>query len=63
MLKSSRESGLRARFDGYQRRRGSKAHRVVDTVGHLLSVHVTSAVKQERTQIDPLCAAVQQAMG
>jgi hypothetical protein len=39
-LQSSCESGPRA---GYKRRRGSKVHMAVDTLGHLLAVHVTPA--------------------
>ncbi len=62
-LQSSCESGPRAGYDGYKRRRGSKVHMAVDTLGHLLAVHVTPADEQERAQVDHLCAAVQQAMG
>ncbi len=35
----------------------------VDTLGHLLAVHVTPANEQERDQVDALCQAVQQATG
>ena len=62
-LQSSCESGPRAGYDGYKRRRGSKVHMAVDTLGHLLAVHVTPADEQERAQVEHLCAAVQQATG
>jgi transposase len=62
-LQSSCESGSRAGYDGYKRKRGSKVHMAVDTLGHLLAVHVTSADEQERAQVEVLCQAVQQATG
>ena len=62
-LQSSCESGPRAGYDGYKRRNGSKVHMAVDTLGHLLAVHVTPASEQERDQVDALCQAVQQATG
>ena len=62
-LQSSCESGPRAGYDGYKRRRGSKVHMAVDTLGHLLAVHVTPANEQERAQVRQLCEAVQQATG
>ncbi len=34
-LQSSCESGPRAGYDGYKRKRGSKVHMAVDTLGHL----------------------------
>ena len=62
-LQSSCESGPRAGYDGYKRRNGSKVHMAVDTLGHLLAVHVTPANEQERDQVDELCQAVQQVTG
>ena len=35
-LQSSPESGVRAGYDGYKRKKGSKVHVAVDTLGHLL---------------------------
>ncbi|PJK10611.1 IS5/IS1182 family transposase [Lysobacteraceae bacterium NML95-0200] len=61
-LQSSCESGARADYDGYKRRKGSKVHMAVDTLGHLLALHVTPANTQER-DVDALCQAVQQATG
>lgn len=62
-LQSSCERGPRAGYDGYKRRNGSKVHMAVDTLCHLLAVHVTPANEQERDQVDALCQAVQQVTG
>jgi transposase len=47
---STPESGSRAGYDGYKRRKGSKVHIAVDTLGHLLALHVTPANAQDRDQ-------------
>ena len=47
-LQSTLASGTRAGYDGAKRRRGSKVHTAVDTLGHLLAVHVTAAHEQDR---------------
>jgi transposase len=62
-LQSTCESGSRAGYDGYKRKKGSKVHAAVDTLGHLLAVHVTPANEQERAQVGALLAEVQQATG
>ncbi|MCX6849191.1 MAG: transposase, partial [Verrucomicrobia bacterium] len=62
-LQSSPESGARAGYDGYKRRKGSKVHIAVDTLGHLLAVKVTAANEQERAQVGELAEHVQQATG
>ena len=62
-LQSSPESGGRAGYDGYKRKKGSKVHVAVDTLGHLLAVAVTPANEQERAQVDELAAQVQAATG
>ena len=64
-LQSSRESGGagRAGYDGYKRRKGSKVHLAVDTLGHLLALHVTPANAQDRAQVGQWAAAVQEATG
>nr|CUV15244.1 transposase [Ralstonia solanacearum] len=62
-LQSTCESGPRAGYDGYKRKRGSKVHMAVDTLGHLLAVHVTPANEQERAQVEELARQVQQATG
>src|SRR5258706_13869614 len=53
-LQSSPESGARAGFDGHKHRKGSKVHRVVDTLGLLLALAVTPANADERTQVAAL---------
>lgn len=62
-LQSSCESGTRAGYDGYKKRRGSKVHMAVDTLGQLIELTVTPANEQERSQVKELCEAVQQATG
>jgi transposase len=57
------ESGGRAGYDGYKRRKGSKVHMAVDTLGHLLALHVTPANEQERDQVAELAAEVQEMTG
>jgi transposase len=62
-LQSTPESGSRAGYDGHKRRKGSKVHMAVDTLGHLLALLVTPANEQERAQVAELAAAVQEATG
>jgi len=62
-LQSSPESGARAGYDGHKRRRGSKVHLAVDTLGHLLALRVTAASAQERAQVEALAARVQEVTG
>ena len=62
-LQSSPESGGRAGYDGAKRRRGSKVHMAVDTVGHLLALHVTPANEQDRARVKALATQVQVAFG
>jgi transposase len=63
VLQSSPESGHRAAYNGHKRRRGSKVHLAVDTLGQLLAARVTPANADERTQVAALAAAVQVATG
>src|SRR5437588_10686325 len=42
-IQSSPESGARAGYDPAKRRKGSKVHLAVDTLGHLLALSVTAA--------------------
>jgi transposase len=58
-LQSTPESGERAGYDGYKRKRGSKIHIAVDTLGLLLAAHVTPANEQERAQVKQLAEDVQ----
>jgi transposase len=62
-LQSTPESGHRAGYDGAKRTKGSKIHIAVDTLGHLLALHVTPADKQERTQAKRTAKAVERATG
>ena len=62
-LQSSPESGHRAGYDGAKRRKGSKVHLAVDTLGYLLTLHVTPANEQDRDQVGKLAAAVQEVTG
>lgn len=62
-LRSTPESGARASYDGAKRKKGSKIHIAVDTLGHLLAAHVTTASEQDRAQVGVLAEAVQHATG
>lgn len=63
VLQSSPESGSRAGYDGHKRRKGSKLHQAVDTLGSLLALTVTPANADERTQVAALAAQVQDVTG
>jgi len=62
-LQSTPESGARAGYDGAKRKRGSKVHMAVDTLGHLLALHVTPANEQDRAQVSALTSQVQAVTG
>ncbi len=62
-LQSTPESGDRAGYDGAKKRKGSKTHLAVDTLGHLLAVIVSPANEQERAHVAELAEAVQAATG
>lgn len=62
-LQSTPESGGRAGYDGYKRRKGAKVHAAVDTLGHLLALRVTAADAQDRAQAGALAKDVQAATG
>ena len=62
-LQSTPESGHRAGYDGAKRKKGSKVHMAVDTLGHLLSLHVTAANQQDREEVDKLAKEVQKQTG
>ena len=62
-LQSTPESGARAGYDGAKRRKGSKVHIAVDTLGHLLALTVTPADQGDRDQVAPLAEQVQQVTG
>lgn len=62
-MQSTPESGARAGYDGGKRRKGSKTHLVVDTLGYLLTAFVTAADEQDRAQVGHLAGVVQQLTG
>jgi transposase len=62
-LRSTPESGPRAGYDGAKRKRGSKVHIAVDTLGHLLALHVTPADVGDREAVARLAADIQDATG
>ena len=62
-LQSTVESRHRASYDGGKRKKGSKVHIAVDTLGHLLALHVIPANEQDRAQVAELVQQVQQTTG
>ena len=60
-LRSSPESGERAGYDGAKRKRGSKLHVAVDTLGHVLALHVTPANTDDRAEVSRLVDTAQEA--
>jgi transposase len=62
-IQSTPESGGRAGYDGAKKRKGSKVHAAVDTLGHLLALKVTAANEQDRDQVGALARSVQQVTG
>jgi transposase len=62
-LRSTPESGFRGGYDGAKRKKGSKVHAAVDTLGHLLALRVSPASEQEREYVGEMAEAVQEATG
>jgi transposase len=62
-IQSTPTSGGRAGYDGAKRKKGSKVHAAVDTLGHLLALVVTPANEQDRAQVGRLAEAVQRVTG
>ena len=62
-LRSLPESGARAGYVGAKRKKGSKLHLAVDTLGHLLALHVTPASTDDRAEVGRLAQAVQASTG
>jgi len=62
-MQSTPESGARAGWDGHKRRKGSKVHMAVDTLGQLLTVLVTPANEQDRAQVSALTEQIQEVTG
>lgn len=62
-VQSTPESGSRAGYDGHKRRKGSKVHLAVDTLGQLLALLVTPANEQDRAQVAALAEQIQKVTG
>jgi transposase len=62
-IQSTPSSGARAGYDGAKRRKGSKVHAAVDTLGHVLALQVSAANEQDRAQVGALAAEVQAVTG
>ena len=62
-LQSTPESGSRGGYDGAKRKKGTKVHAAVDTLGDLLALHVTPANEQEREHVGKLIETVQEVTG
>lgn len=68
-MHGSIESGNRSGYDGHKRKKGSKLHMAVDTLGHHrtltrpMALHVTPANEQERAQVETLAKEVQEVTG
>jgi len=62
-VQSTPESGARAGYDGAKKRKGSKVHMAVDTLGHLLTLCVTPANEQDRAQVGELAKQIQDITG
>jgi transposase len=59
-LQGTPESGHRAGYDGAKRKKGSKVHMAVDTLGHLLTLHVAPADEQDRARVQQVAKDIQQ---
>ena len=62
-LRFTPESGERAGYDGGKRKKGSKLHMAVDTLGHLLALHVTPASAEDRGEVERLARTMQTVTG
>lgn len=62
-LRSTPESGSRGGYDGAKRKRGSKIHAGVDTLGELLALSVSPANEDDRKQVGKLAQEIQQVTG
>lgn len=56
---SSVESGNRAGYDSGKRKKGTKVHLAIDTLGHLLALTLKAAGEQDRAQVETLAQQVQ----
>lgn len=62
-LAGSVENGDRGGYDGHKRKKGTKLHLAIDTLGEFLALVVMPANAQDRAQVEALAAKVQAATG
>ncbi len=62
-LRSTPESGSRGAYDGAKRKKGSKIHAAVDTLGELLALNVSPANEDDREQVGRLAEEIQRVTG
>jgi transposase len=62
-VQGSVENGDRGGYDGHQRKKGTKLHLAVDTLGQFLALVVTPANEGDRAQVGDLTEAIQEATG
>jgi transposase len=62
-LQSTPESGGRGGYDGAKKKKGSKVHIAVDTLGNLLALAATPANVNDREQVEELAKRVQEVTG
>jgi transposase len=60
-LQGSVENGDRGAYDGHKRKKGTKLHLAVDTLGEFLAMVVTPANDGDRAQVSDLTEAIQRA--
>jgi transposase len=63
VVRSTSKSGARASYSRHKRRKGSKTHAAVDTLGLLLAFVVTRGGDDERAQVEALAAQKQAITG
>jgi hypothetical protein len=62
-LRATPENGQCAGYDGAKRKRGSKVHMAVNTLDHLLALHMTAADVGDRKAVARLAANIEDATG
>ena len=62
-LRSTPESGSRGGYDGAKRKKGSKLHAAVDTLGYLLALGVSPANEDDRKEVEKLCEEIERVTG
>lgn len=62
-LQGTVENGDRGGYDGHKRKKGTKLHLAVDTLGEFLAMVITPADASDREQVEAVAAAIQEATG